>query len=142
MRRLLLGIALLWLGGCAWLSPPSPAPGDPRLSGAARGVLIADLVAALREPFPPAKTQLLLTPGPESPAALADSLAQALREAGYGVTSAPVDGAVPLRVHLHAPTQAQLWVRLDAGPVFEWTRLYARQGSALAPLSGPTVRVE
>jgi type IV secretion system protein VirB9 len=100
----------------------------------------AMLVAGLQQPYPPAKTQLhvLVT---ESAVGLADSLAQVLRDSGYGVVSGASSETVPITVYLHAPDEAQLLVRLDVGETYQWTRLYARRGpGGLEPLSGPTLR--
>ena len=142
MTRLITTIAILFLSGCAWLLPPPPALAPKALTEVERAALVDDLVDALRGPFPPAKTQLVLTPGEDQPDGLIRALAQGLRDTGYALAHTDAGEGVALSVQWHDPADGQLFVRLGAGPVWRWTRLYARQGSGLAALSGPTVRLE
>jgi len=139
--RLWIALALLWCGGCALWPPPDAAPDPTPLSKGERAALVADLIAALDRPFPPAKTTLAL-PADDPADVLMASLAQALREAGYGMAEADGREAVLIRLQMQALPDTGLWVRLDAGSAWQWTRLYERRGTGLAPLSGPTVRVE
>jgi hypothetical protein len=142
MTRLWLWTWLVMLSGCAAWLPPAPQALDHPLTTAECTALVQDLVAGLPPAFAPAQTHLHVLAA-ASADTLAAPLAQALRDAGYGVASQAEKGAVPLRVQLHAPVEAQLLVRLDVGDTYQWTRLYKRLGQGgLDPLSGPTVRRE
>jgi hypothetical protein len=142
MRRLLFTLGVVLLSGCAAFQTPAPDPGYAPLTEAEGTALAEALTEALQRAFPPAKTSLIVSPLDPVAAPLADVFEPYLRRAGYGLSGKDAREAVTVRVHLHEPAGAQLLVRLDAGLVWRWTRLYQRQGGGLEPLSGPTVRVE
>ena len=142
MRRLLFTLGVILLSGCAALQPPGVAPTYAPLTAAEGEALAEALTDALKLAFPPAKTHLFVAPMDPSAAPLAEAIEPFLRQAGYGLSGPDAREAVTVRVHLLEPADAELLVRLDAGWVWRWTRLYDRQGGGLKPLSGPTVRVE
>ncbi|ETX01004.1 MAG: hypothetical protein ETSY1_09140 [Candidatus Entotheonella factor] len=114
MRRIQTVLLLLLLSGCAGLTPRTPELPAPPLLEAERTALVHDLVAGLQGPFPPAKIRLGLAQAPDSDA-LAQNLAQSLRQAGYGVGSADTDGTLPILLHLSDPAPNRLLVRFEVG---------------------------
>ena len=142
MRRLPFLLGVIFLSACAAFRPPAPAPAFAPLTEAEGTALAEALTEALQPAFPPAQTQLIVAPMDAEAAPFADAFEPYLRRAGYGLSGVDAREAVTVRVHLLEPAGGQLLVRLDAGAVWRWTRLYGRREAGLEPLSNPTVRVE